>query len=86
MLKVPIVKLTDKKTGVKLDVSLNVENGIRAAELIRKFILHFPALPKLVLVLKQFVLQRDLNQVFSGGISSYSLILMVVSFFQVSIT
>lgn len=42
----------------------------------------FPNLPKLVLVLKQFLLQRDLKEVFTGGISSYSLILMVISFIQ----
>jgi len=45
----------------------------------------YPCLPPLVLVLKQFLLQRDLNEVFTGGISSYSLILMVISFFQVNI-
>ena len=33
-------------------------------------------------MLKQFLLQRELNEVFTGGISSYSLILMVVSFIQ----
>ena len=43
----------------------------------------YPLLPHLVLVLKQFLLQRDLNEVFTGGISSYSLILMIVSFLQV---
>ncbi len=37
---------------------------------------------KLILVIKHFVLQRDLNEVFTGGISSYSLLLMIVSFFQ----
>lgn len=41
-------------------------------------------LPYLVLVLKQFLLQRDLNEVFTGGIGSYSLFLMAVSFLQVS--
>lgn len=35
-------------------------------------------------MLKQFLLQRDLNEVFTGGISSYSLILMAISFLQVS--
>lgn len=33
-------------------------------------------------MLKQFLLQRDLNEVFTGGISSYSLILMCISFLQ----
>lgn len=42
----------------------------------------FPSLPKLVLVLKQFLYQRSLNEVFTGGISSYSLILMTISFLQ----
>lgn len=39
-------------------------------------------LPKLVYVLKQFLLERDLNEVFTGGISSYSLILLCISFLQ----
>ena len=43
----------------------------------------YPILKFLVLVLKQFLLQRDLNEVFTGGISSYSLILLTVSFLQV---
>jgi len=43
----------------------------------------FPVLPFLVLVLKQFLSQRDLNDVYTGGLGSYSLILLIVSFFQV---
>ena len=34
----------------------------------------YNCLAKLVLVLKQFLLQRDLNEVFTGGISSYRLV------------
>ncbi|XP_037283477.1 terminal nucleotidyltransferase 4B isoform X1 [Rhipicephalus microplus] len=79
---VPIVKLTDAKTTVKVDISFNMNNGVKSARLIQSFKEQFPALPKLVLVLKQFLLQRDLNEVFTGGISSYSLILMTVSFLQ----
>uniref|UniRef100_A0A0A9W4F7 polynucleotide adenylyltransferase n=4 Tax=Lygus hesperus TaxID=30085 RepID=A0A0A9W4F7_LYGHE len=79
---VPIVKLTDKASGVKVDISFNMNNGVRSAELIKEFKAKYPVLGKLVLVLKQFLLQRDLNEVFHGGISSYSLILMTVSFLQ----
>lgn len=46
----------------------------------------YTLLPYLILVLKQFLLQRDLNEVFTGGISSYSLILMAISFLQVSLS
>lgn len=65
VMQVPIVKLTDKATEVKVDISFNMSNGVRSAELIKRFRRIFPALPKLVLVLKQFLLQRDLNEVFS---------------------
>jgi len=79
---VPIVKLTDLKTDIKVDISFNTSTGVKSAKLIKEFKKQFPALPKLVLVLKQFLLQRDLNEVFTGGISSYSLILLTVSFLQ----
>lgn len=79
---VPIVKLTDKKTEIKVDISFNMCNGVKSAELIQQFIRQYPVLPKLVYVLKQFLLERDLNEVFTGGISSYSLILMCISFLQ----
>lgn len=79
---VPIVKLTDSETQVKVDISFNMQSGVQSAELIRDYKLQYPVLSKLVLVLKQFLLQRDLNEVFTGGISSYSLILMCISFLQ----
>ncbi|EZA49943.1 non-canonical poly(A) RNA polymerase PAPD5 isoform X2 [Ooceraea biroi] len=79
---VPIVKLTDKESEIKVDISFNMNNGVKSAELINSFKRRYPVLEKLVMVLKQFLLQRDLNEVFTGGISSYSLILMTISFLQ----
>ncbi|XP_063863183.1 LOW QUALITY PROTEIN: terminal nucleotidyltransferase 4B-like [Scylla paramamosain] len=79
---VPIVKLTDSETDVKVDISFNMSSGVNSARLIKDFKKRFPVLSKLVMVLKQFLLQRDLNEVFTGGISSYSLILMTVNFLQ----
>ncbi|XP_048371876.1 terminal nucleotidyltransferase 4A isoform X2 [Sphaerodactylus townsendi] len=79
---VPIIKLTDQKTEVKVDISFNVETGVKAARLIKDYMKKYSLLPYLILVLKQFLLQRDLNEVFTGGISSYSLILMAISFLQ----
>ncbi|XP_044746317.1 non-canonical poly(A) RNA polymerase protein Trf4-1-like isoform X2 [Coccinella septempunctata] len=79
---VPIVKLTDRRTEIKVDISFNMSNGVKSAELIKNYIAKYPVLPKLVYVLKQFLLERDLNEVFTGGISSYSLILMCISFLQ----
>lgn len=41
-----------------------------------------PPLISLSLVLKQFLFERGLNNSFNGGLSSYCLVLMVVSFLQ----
>ncbi|XP_070187139.1 terminal nucleotidyltransferase 4B-like isoform X2 [Littorina saxatilis] len=83
---VPIVKLTDAETEVKVDISFSMDhnksNGVESAELIQKFLDEYPTLKYLVLVLKQFLLQRDMNEVFTGGISSYSLTLLAISFLQ----
>eukprot|EP00076_Gallus_gallus_P017912 XP_015137771.2 non-canonical poly(A) RNA polymerase PAPD7 isoform X7 [Gallus gallus] len=79
---VPIIKLTDQETEVKVDISFNVETGVKAARFIKEYMKKYTLLPYLILVLKQFLLQRDLNEVFTGGISSYSLILMAISFLQ----
>ncbi|XP_070574388.1 terminal nucleotidyltransferase 4B-like [Ptychodera flava] len=79
---VPIVKLTDRRTEVKVDISFNMVNGVKSAQLIKTFMKEHPILSYLVLVLKQYLLERDLNEVFTGGISSYSLILMTVNFLQ----
>uniref|UniRef100_A0A1B6KB64 polynucleotide adenylyltransferase n=2 Tax=Graphocephala atropunctata TaxID=36148 RepID=A0A1B6KB64_9HEMI len=79
---VPIIKLTDQLCDVKVDISFNMNNGLKSAQLIKSMRKKYPVLGKLVLVLKQFLLQRNLNEVFTGGISSYSLILMTISFLQ----
>ncbi|XP_060776438.1 terminal nucleotidyltransferase 4A-like [Neoarius graeffei] len=79
---VPIIKLTDRETEVKVDISFNVETAVKAARFIKDQLKKYTVLPHLIFVLKQFLLQWDLNEVFTGGISSYCLILMAISFLQ----
>ena len=79
---VPIIKFIDKLTEVRVDISFNQESGCKSALLIQKYIEEYPFLPKLVFVLKQFLYERNLHEVYIGGISSYSLILLLVSFLQ----
>lgn len=68
---VPIIKLTDRATQVKVDISFNMQSGVRSAELIKEYKRMYPVLSKLVLVLKQFLLQRDLNEVFTGKLDRF---------------
>ena len=74
--------MKDMVTDVKVDISFNMKTGVESVSLIKEFIREFPALPYMVLLLKQCRLQRDMNEVWTGGISSYGLILMTVSFLQ----
>lgn len=55
--------MTDVETGIKVDISFNTVNGIRAADLIKFYKKTYPPLAKLIYVLKQFLLQRGLNEV-----------------------
>lgn len=38
LLKVPIIKLTDQETEVKVDISFNVETGVKAARFIKDYV------------------------------------------------
>ena len=67
---------------MKVDISFNMESGLLSAEKIKSYLKQYPILDKLVLIIKQFVYQRNLSEVYTGGIGSYSLILLVVSFLQ----
>ncbi|CAI2316802.1 unnamed protein product [Caenorhabditis sp. 36 PRJEB53466] len=79
---VPIVKMVDRDTRLSIDISFNTVQGVRAASYIAKVKEEFPLMEPLVLLLKQFLHYRNLNQTFTGGLSSYGLVLLLVNFFQ----
>ena len=80
--RIPLVKYVDRDTHTSVDVSFDVESGLRTGKLVRSYIDAMPPLRPLVLVLKFFLSQRGLNETFTGGVGSYMLQLMVVSFLQ----
>ena len=61
---VPIVKMIDNDTKMFLDISFNTAQGLKAAEYINEMRKLYPLLEPLVYVLKQFLVERSLNQVF----------------------
>jgi non-canonical poly(A) RNA polymerase PAPD5/7 len=79
---VPIVKLEDVETGLFMDISFNAVEGLHTIKLIQKFQIEFPELKFLVLVLKAFLKSRGLNQTHTGGISSYLLTILTISYLQ----
>jgi hypothetical protein len=69
---------------VYLDVSIEggQHNGLLANRVIAELLRENPALRPLVLVLKHFMKERGLMESYSGGLSSYGLVLMVARYLQ----
>lgn len=80
--RIPIIKYTDKITNYAVDVSFNIDTGTDGIHYIKNLLREHRALRPLALVLKQFLEQRALNEPYTGGLGSYGLLCMIVSFFQ----
>lgn len=80
--RVPIIKYIDRVTSYPIDISFNTVSGTESAGLVKKYSSRFPALRPLTLVLKQFLEMRGLNEVYTGGIGSYTVTCLVLSFLQ----
>ncbi|MCO5559557.1 hypothetical protein L7F22_013158 [Adiantum nelumboides] len=69
---------------VRLDISFEAPShtGLRTAELVRELTAQFPAITPLALVLKQFLTDRSLDHPYTGGLSSYCLVILITRFLQ----
>lgn len=80
--KVPIVKFEDSRFHISFDVSFNEYGGLGGVVYLRKKLKEYPCLRILIMLIKQMLNERKLNTVYRGGISSYSLYMMIISFLQ----
>lgn len=80
--RVPIIKFVDIRSRINVDISFNKPGGVLAAEVVKKFMHDMPALRPLVIFIKHFLGMRGLNEVYLGGLGSYSIICLCVSFLQ----
>lgn len=80
--RVPILKFTDSQTNVQVDMSFDNNGGVRAVETIVDWKRHYPDMPILVAIVKQFLLLRGLNEVVNGGLGGFSVICLVVHFLR----
>lgn len=80
--KVPIIKFVTRHGRFSVDISINQSNGVKAGKMINRFLDELPALRGLVLITKAFLSQRKINEVFTGGLGSYSIVCLAISFLQ----
>ena len=80
--RVPIIKFVTIHGHLSVDININQINGVFAGKMVLGFLNELPALRALVLIIKAFLGQRSMNEVFSGGLGSYSIVCLAVSFLQ----
>lgn len=84
--KVPIIKFVCTHGRYRCDISVNQTNGLQAADFVNDVQDRMPAIRPLIMVTKHLLQQRGMSEVYSGGLGSFSVILLVVNFMQVSQT
>ncbi|CAK58454.1 unnamed protein product (macronuclear) [Paramecium tetraurelia] len=84
-------KLKQKlKSGIKVDISFNFNGngnypthiGSITTDLVKKWMEEYPSLQQIVLILKSMIKKLKLSESYTGGLSSYSLIIMVYSYMR----
>jgi non-canonical poly(A) RNA polymerase PAPD5/7 len=80
--RVPLVKFTHGPTNISVDVCFNQKTGPQAATLMHQYMDALPPLRPLTFLLKYFMASRGLNQPYTGGVGSFMLQMMIVSFLQ----
>jgi len=82
--RVPIVKYTDShSSGIQIDVSMNNSSATSSTAFINHHLHKYPQLRPLMILLKQWLFQRKMNEVYSrGGLSSYALFLLILTVVQ----
>ncbi|KIR30032.1 DNA polymerase sigma subunit [Cryptococcus deuterogattii LA55] len=80
--RVPIIKFVTLEGKINVDISLNQGNGVTAGKIINQYLDALPGARQLILIVKYFLSQRSMNEVYTGGLGSYSVICMVISFLQ----
>lgn len=80
--RVPIIKFIEPDSQIHIDLSFERTNGLEAAKIIRNWLQDTPGLRELVLIVKQFLHARRLNDVHTGGLGGFGIICLVYSFLR----
>ncbi|KAF9435389.1 Zinc finger, CCHC domain-containing protein [Entomortierella beljakovae] len=80
--RVPILKFTDHKTGIKVDINYGHYTGLYNTRMIESYVRIDDRIRAFLYVLKAFVKARGINEPSLGSLSSYCYSLMAISYFQ----
>ena len=78
--RVPILKFTDKLSGIEVDLSINGVLAVANSDLIRTFTQIDQRFHIMVMYLKYWAKKRSIIGAAQGYLSSYALTLMIIAF------
>lgn len=79
---VPLIRITDKITGIEIDLTAADTHAIRATEAVQIWLQRSSLTKPLLFVLKMFLSIRRCGTTYTGGINSYTLFWMVVAWVE----
>ena len=79
--RVPILKATCNLTGINVDFSVNIDNGYKAARIIRNILAKYKVLKPTIIILKILLKINNFNDAHTGGMSSFLLFHLVYFFY-----
>ena len=82
--KIPIIKVVTTEKYNKIPIDISIENsghfGLKSVELVKEYLNKYESLEPIVFAIKTLLKLSNLNDPYSGGISSYGIVLMIVNF------
>ncbi|KAG5638493.1 hypothetical protein H0H81_012298 [Sphagnurus paluster] len=81
---VPIIVMTlrEEYGSISVDVGINNTLGMEGIKVMNEYLTRMPALRPLILLMKGFLRQRNLNDASKGGMGSYALACLCIHFLQ----
>ena len=76
---VPLIRITDKTTGIQIDLTAADTHAVKATEAVQEWLQHSSPVKPLLFVVKMFLSIRRCGTTYTGGINSYALFWMVVA-------
>ena len=76
---VPLIRITDKITGIQIDLTAADTHAVNATEAVQEWLQHSSPAKPLLFVVKMFLSIRRCGTTYTGGINSYALFWMVVA-------
>ena len=76
--KVPIVKFTDPRSGMHVDISINNTLAIHNTKLLAQYAKHDERVKQLAICVKHWALHRNLSDAPNGTLSSYGWSVLVI--------